>query len=194
MAHGGLIAPPWPSGAARQSPLVSFPTSHPECQFIPRKICSLLLPTTPPSVSSRCSSSRFLSRTQLGAPGAPGCCNAAPFCSVPHPSASLSSQNHSRISFRPYLSISLRFTSSVCLSEAIGLTTGVLCAWVFGCCDAAPFGQFPIRAALSPRKSTLRSPSDRTSRSPLASLPRFAYRSQLGARGLITPGCSGAAT
>jgi hypothetical protein len=99
----------------------------------------------------------------LGAPGAPGCCNAAPFCSVPHPSASLSSQNHSRISFRPYLSISLRFTSSVCLSEAIGLTTGVLYAWVFGCCDAAPFGQFPIRAALSPRKSTLRSPSDRTS-------------------------------
>ena len=138
---------------------------------------------------------RFLSRTQLVAqrfiaPGAPGCYNAAPFCSVPHPSASLSSQNYSRISFRPYLSISLRFTSSVCLSEAIGLT-GVLCAWVFECCDAAPFGQFPTRVALSPRKSTLGSPSDRNARSPLASLPRFAPRRQLGARGVDYAGVFG---
>ena len=63
-----------------------------------------------------------------------------------------------------------------------------------GAATQPPFDQFPTQVPLSPRKITPKSPSDRTSRFPFASLPRFASRRQLGSRGLYAPGSSGAVT
>ena len=134
--HGGLNAPPWPSGAARQSPLVSFPS----------RVSVSLQETVFPSPSDH---------TSLG------------FVSL----------------------LSFGFSLELSWSHR-----GLLRRGLRGATTQPPFVQFPTRVPLSPRKITLESPSDRTSRFPFASLPRFASRRRLGSRGFYAPGSSSAAT
>ena len=105
------------------SPLWSA-SSHSECTFLSRKLPSLLLPTTPPSVSSRRSSSVSLSkkavgRTEIDCAGGFGVQRSPLLISSPPECLSLLAKSMP-ISFRPHLSISPRFSSSVCLSGAIG--------------------------------------------------------------------------
>ena len=57
---------------------------------------------------------------------------------------------------------------------------GLLRRGLRGAATQPPFDQFLTRVPLFPRKITIESPSDRTFRSPFASLPRFAFRRQLG--------------
>ena len=113
------------SGVSQRSPLLF--SSPPECLSLLAKLLSNLLPTVPLDFPSL----HFLG-LPLGGDWAHGgfmrlglrVLRRSPLRSVPHPSGSLSSQKHSRISFRPQRSIPPRFSSTVCPSEAIGRTWG----------------------------------------------------------------------
>jgi hypothetical protein len=134
-------------GVQQRSPLLI--SSPPECLSLLAKSMPISfrphLSISPRSSSSVCLSGAIGRSGGVIAPGSSGAATQPP--SVSSPSGWLSLLAKTLPNLLPAAPLdSPRFSSSVCLSEAIG-RTGVDCAGVFGCCDAALFGQFPIRVA-----------------------------------------------
>lgn len=180
-------------GAARQSPLVSFPfrvsvspqgivfaspSDHTSLAFV-----SLLF------FGSSVSLSKAVGRTEVDCAGGFGVLQRSPLLiSSPPKCLSLLAKSLSNLLPTAPLDFpSLLFLGLPASRRQLG-SRGLYAPGSSGAVTQPPSVSSPSEWLSLLAKSTFECPSDRTSRFPLASLPRFASRRRLGARWLITPG------